>query len=969
MTKSASPMLEVLAAPWRLRITERLGLTHGPQVIAVLAPAVAADSGWFAAGAARLPWQRSRQDSSIAFVALVEGLAADCVLELAPTTGPALTPICTLVGEVAGNGRFRLRLNRAGVQGDGPDGMHPGPVLGLAVGAGPWRGGSFLDTRATVQAVSDEILEDGPVRVVWRWRADLGRGRHYTATVTVDAGLDFARLDESFHAGAADQLVWDFHGDDLAEQAWILDADGQREARFDRSTDHRLGRVWCWTQGSQQLDNTDGIGLVLPGGDLVGFVALAGGDWRGGRLNHSECWVRRWLDQDPATRRGWPAMAKEDLTQPDGIVARGTAACTAHVGFESWIGQGRRVTALVIAPAERLRPPGGPHATPVLGHMEGVPAPERWQAQQNGLRRIHVQHGVIPLQDQLAWVLAWPQERQAPPPPPELDRHAGERAVEHQVAALHDYLCTRVHGLWYGTGLALANPVVGRNIGPSMLVWAPRFAADPAAFPEREQLRAWYAALAYLNADDRCYPGDLVMGPLGDHDGAEPTAQGMPNQNFLTDVLVVYGTCAEAFPGHPCAIAWRTRAERLWSRQLVYHCYPGGAWEESHTYYLHVAATIYPWLAARRSNGGSDGFAEAGLHAFLDCAVAMLTPADGRLGPTAGRELVPWGDHGPELFRWVGLWGPFAEAVAPHAPALAARLSWCASVNHAPACAVAPCAPDMTNRHIPGLGTLWRSTDATGRDELIALRGGGAWAHTHADESSLMLWACGRQLISDAAGGAEGVPGHRKFFAEGHSRWMPRDWEPLSYLQRHNRGRIVAQDLDAAQPWALGSHPIRNAAVRRGAHGAAPAVISQHHFMEPIRHQRLVVRLAADALLVVDRSDGREAGVVRYHLCGEAHIESGAAVLTLPNGERLWLVTLTGELVLGERDVPKNPAFATTEVRCDTGHALVFATLITWGRGERPTVSATQLGGHAVSVSPIEVTLGSTTITWPAWEE
>jgi hypothetical protein len=969
MSESARPMLEVLAAPWRLRLSEHLGLSHGPQVIAVPAPPAAGTTGWFTAGAVQLAWQRSRVDAGQAFVFLTEGLPADAVRELVPVDGAPPEPVCTLVGAEVGNGRFRLRLNRSGIQPDGPDGIHPGPVLGVAVGTGPWRGTTLLDTRAAVLAVHDEVLEDGPLRVVWRWRADFGRGRHYTAILTVDAGVDFVRLDESFQTGAADQLVWDFHGPDLADQAWILDADGQREARFDRSTDHRLGRVWCWTQGSQQIDNTDGIGLVLPGGDLVGMVALAGGEWRGGRLNHSECWVRRWLADDAATRRGWPALAKEDLTKPDGIAARGTTVCTEHVGFESWIGQGRRITALVLAPAGRMRAPGGPHATPVLGHMEGVPAPERWHAQQNGLRRIHVQHGVIPLQDQLAWVLVWPQERAAPPTPVELDLHTGARPVEQQIETLHDYLRTRLHGLWYGTGLALANPVVGRAIGPSMLAWAPRFAADPAAYPQRVRLRAWYAALAYLNADDRCYPGDLVMRPLGDHDGAEPTVQGMPNQNFLTDVLVVHGTCAEAFPGHPAAPAWRARAERMWSRQLAYHCYPGGAWEESHTYYLHVAATVYPWLAARRANGGSDGFAEPGLHAFLACMVAMITPADGRLGAAAGRELVPWGDHGPELFRWVGLWGPYAEAVAAHAPALAGHLAWCAAVNRAPACAVPPHAPALANQHIPGLGNLWRSVDAAGRDELVAFRSGGAWAHTHADESSLMLWACGRNLIADAASGADGVRGHRKFFAEGHSRWMPRDWDPVFYLQRHNRGRIVAQDLAAERPWALGSHPIRNAAVRRGAHGAAPAVLSQHHFLEPIRHQRLVVRLAADALLVVDRSDGREAGVVRWHLCGEPRIAAGAAVLPLPDGEQMWLVPLTGEPLLGERDEPRNPAFATTEVRVETGHAVVAATVITWGRGGRPEVGPGRVHGHPVTISPDAVTIGDHAISWPAWEE
>jgi hypothetical protein len=494
----------------------------------------------------RCAWQRSLRDPAQALLYVPAGLAADTTLELTPIEEEPEALVHRRGAEL-GNGRFRLRLNVG--EGTSTGGIHPGPLGAVAIGSGTWRGRSFLDTRAETCTWSSRWLEAGPVRCVWQWQANLGAGQ-YTCTVTVDAGVDFAQLDEAFSAGAADQVVFDFSGADLPHEAWILHNEGgHRSVRFDTTTDHRLGAVWCWTQMSQMVPNTDGIGFVHASGEVIGCVALRGGTWRGNRLNQVEAWVRRWHADDPQTRRNWPAVAKHDTTFSDGVAERGQSVCTVHAGFEGWIGQGSRCTALVLGRAEALAPRGG---APSAGPWADGPNPTGWAAVQGGLRRIHTQHGLLPLQDQLDWVLDWPQERHVPQVTVRALNHYHDEVspVNGTLDRLADYLAARLHGCWYGAGLEEANPVVGRPLPLAMLSWSPRFAAG-LADPRVPRLRAWFAALAYLNANDACYPGDMSMRPHGDADGFEPTLRGMANQNFLTDVIMVHGAFAEAFPAHP----------------------------------------------------------------------------------------------------------------------------------------------------------------------------------------------------------------------------------------------------------------------------------------------------------------------------------------------------------------------------------------------------------------------------------
>lgn len=948
--------------PWSLRLHEQLGFTHEAQVVRLPAPPGTAAMGHLVGSdGTRLPWQRSQQDPSQAFVFLAAGLEPETTLTLQPGSDATVPALVRRDGEVLGNQHFRLRLGPVGVS---EAAVHPGPIVGIAVADGPWRGACHLDVRADSCRSVRDVLEDGPLRQVVRWSADLGRGRRYACTITLDAAAMFAVLDEDFSTDPDDQIVWDFAGADLPKAIWMLnDSAHHATLRPDLTCDHRLGRVWCWTQYGQLVDRRDGIGAAFADDTVISMVALRGGDWRGGRLNHLEAWIRRWWQNDPRTRRGWPSSAKEDATFADAIPMRGVGQCAPRFNFEGWIGQGRRVCALVVAPAKQLEPLD--RSVAVHGPWEATPDVARWSAQLGGLRRIHTRFGLFSLQDQLAMVLAWPHESSALPVSNHLDMRHGP---DHDLLAVRQYLDARLQGMWYGSAAQGVNAVTARGVPGAMATWSARIAAGEVDQRTAEALRARFAALAYLNAGNHLYPGDVTMLPLDDRNGSEPSLDGMANQNFLTDVLVIVGMMAETHHDHPRSAVWRAQANRLWARQLKFHTYPNsGLWEESHTYFMHVSATVYPWLAARVHHGDQQAFADDNLRRFLGSVVDLMAPADARI---PAQVVMPFGDHGPEAMRWRQVLSEFAHALKTIDPVLAARLTWCHRVSGGtdPEVVPAAAAPERS-AVIEGFGVVLRS----GANHACAMRSGGAWAHHHQDDGSLQVWGCGRQLIADAGTGSDGTPGNRKFPAGGHSRWLPRDYSPVNILQRHNRGWLVAHDVSAPRPWALAWCPTRWVMIPKGDQFINPC-LHKLHLTEPLRHQRLLVQVAPQALLVIDRSEGVEPALTRWHVCGVPVIEAGAARLGLGKDSALWVMPLLGTVAtIGQRDVPKDPELATTQVDIDLGNAPLAATLLTWGPAQRPTITPERIG-HAdwevgIALTPQSVRIGTTTITWPQWED
>ena len=911
------PMLTVTTAPYRLVLRESLGLSHEEQVIEIPIPDSSAD--WFflrEEGGGRLfPVQASRQKPGHGY--LLIAVEPHREISLVMAEGAEEPRARVEIADRDGNGRlengcFEIEL-LAGGQVFAPGFSRPplpGPVVRMrpCQGRGAWRGGTFIDTSLSPLRWKAEWLEWGPLRAAYRYRVEFPDAHFYQLVLTADAGSDFARLEETFHMAASDQIVWDFSGDDLPDRLSLLDSTaGYRGQRLHYHYDRRQARLWGWTQFSQLHDLSDGFALRFPGADdVVGVVALEGGAWNGNALNHLEAWTRRWETDDRGTRR-LPAEAKADgFPGPERIPARGESRCRPHFTLEGWLRRGCRRFALVLSEGKKIEPlaesPSDPEAqgcSPALGHFEEVPDRPRYRAQQGRLRQIHTQHGLIPLQDQLAMTFAWPLEpvfREGHAPSPgqrealRLGRFEGGTAAfagdPDRIRELDQYLEARIFGFWEGSGSAYSNCVVGRRIGPEMLRVEELAQQGKIDGQTLSRWRAWFAFLAYLNASENFYPGPATMGAVGTEESTEPTLAGMANQNFYTDVIALFGYAGQVFAGHPRAAFWAGRFLAHWREQLGYHVYPGsGLWEESHTYYQHVLATVLPLLLRRRADGAGDAFAEAALQKLVAGALPQLTPPDAVIG--GFRHLVAFGDHGADVLTYRHLYAEYARAFAPHDPRLARQLAWaCLEMGGEGVSEIVPLQPAWNHGPIEGLGFFFRGADAAGRENLLALRSGAAWGHHHNDEGSIQFFAHGRAMIVDSACSRPQERRERKVAASGHSRCEIEGAEPLNYLWRFNRGWIL--DAHAGDEKAL-AHAVAGVPT----YCAWPGNLEPQLFPRPFWELRAVVELAPEIYLVADYLDPSQRHFVRFHVAHpEVRIEGTAVTAIFGEDCHLRIVPL-----------------------------------------------------------------------------
>lgn len=924
-----------------ISMTEFCGLKHESQVVAFNVAVTMPELFTLKANDGRLFFgQRSAQRPGVAFVKI--GLnpfeTLDLFLDLEMVLPNLVEGACRVKrGEAEaeiGNGHFRLKVS-LGEDASVRSGFEtPGAIRSFRIEDGAWRGSMFFDSRRYVKSSRGEILEEGPIRVVYRYRVEFEGDGFYEATVTVDAGQIFVRIEEEFSAGSGDQLVWDFSGADLPKSLYTLDSSaayGERALAY--HYDARLARLAAWTQQSQHLDYVDGFAVQFAASeDVAGFVTLAGGAWRGAKLNHIEAWVRRWWPGDPSSRRDVPADAKADsYPGPDRVPARGGVWCEEHFQVEAWIGNGRRSFGLVLTTRSVIQPLDLSPAEP-LGHFEDVPDRVRYARQQSALRRVHIQHGVMPLQEVLAHDYAWPEE---PVPndgesgfrfPNEvIDWHFKTQAVTPDAAQeLLEYIEARVLGFWEGSGIAYSNPVVSRRVAPEMFRYEWLVREGMLIDEDRHLARARFAFLMYLFASENYYTGDATMLSVESPETTEPTLAGMANQNFYTDVINVFGTGAQVFHGHPMAQKWRDRFLQQWRRQLAFHVYPeSGLWEESHTYYLHVLSTVVPTLLRLRADGEGDEFANPAMQSLVASALKQLTPRDISMG--GRRYLIAFGDHSPApqpvLFQ------ALARAFGDANPSLAQHLAWAAGEMGAEAVA-GSIAPAWVNESVQGLGIMFRARDGAGIESLLALRSGAAWGHHHNDDGSIQLFAKGRPLIVDSAFG-HSQSGGGKVEAKGHSRWSLKDASPVNYYWRFNRGWMTDSNLGVRFPFAQTYSPVFM--VRGG-------VLDKEMLGSPVEHWRTVVQLGALTYLVVDTSLSVMSQVVRFHLAGKEVSSSGdEVVLRVPEGV-LRIMPVLREGDSRSQIIPSSghavDEHATTEVAYEMGTASFAAFLIHVGTTE-----------------------------------
>lgn len=782
----------------------------------------------------------------------------------------------------------------------------PGPILRMRTGTGAWRGGTYLDTRRSVEKITTDFEEQGPLRVVVRYRAELTGGQFYQARLTFDEPLPFVRIDEEFQAGSGDQIVWDFTGKDMPSCFHALDSSAAYTTQpvsgvFDR----RLARLACWNQFSQLFDFSDGFAISFAtdgDDDVLGFLTLDGGNWEGNSHNFLEAWERRWWPGDRDSRRMVPPEAKADATpSPEYPPSRQQTHSEAHFCVEGWINEGRRSSGLVLTSVSSIRP-ADEHPSSPLGHFEDQPDRARYRAQQSALRGLQIQHGVFPLTAQLQMTWDWPPEARVP----------SSSKTSPRAQAILDFLETRVFGFWEGSGMAYSNPVVSRPLAVMMQEWEQLIANGEVTLEDISTGRRRFAFLTDLFCLETYYPGDAAMNPENRKLSLEPSFAGMANQNFFTDVINVAGMAAQVFWRHPRAEAWRERFGTMWQRQLSHHVYPeSGVWEESHTYFHHVLLTVLPTLERRRDDGVEDGFANPDFQKTVAFLLKTLTPSVTQFG--GHRYTLALGDHGMDTG---GLYTPIYRRLAlgifPHDPVLAGCLATAYRELGGQEDLDLPLRPlPWHHEYVQGLGYFFRSESSRGQS-LVVLRCGSAWAHHHNDEGSLQFFAAGRAWIVDSAFGHPQVNGQRKVQADGHSRWTPRDFSPLDYFWQFNRGWICEHEASTPLPFARAYSPIQMAAINwRPGFSILP---------RPVQYQRTMVQLSAEMFLIIDQSDADIPQVVRFHIPQDAPfaLEEEPA----PGVEHyLRIRNLQGDgrpLRAGfDAPIKNQPEFATVEVRYD----------------------------------------------------
>jgi hypothetical protein len=910
-----------------LFIRESVGLDHGRQILGVTGPGGL--SGDFSYRDERtgavFAAQRSRENPAVAFLE-IEVRAGDEFRLPAQSGVVAVARPVTISREgttaIVGNGKWsaEIFLGEWQAQEAAPSYDAPTPISRLRVGDGPWRGKAFFDTRQAVRSISSTVLESGPLRIVTQFEAKIGRDHSYSARLTFEAGADFIAIDEDFRCDAGDQIVWDFSGADLPEEILLLDSTaGFTPQPLHYFFDRRFARLACWNQFSQLHDFSDGYALTFPNGDdVVGCVVLHGGDWDGNALNFLEAWARRWFPGNRSSRRLVPPEAKADASpSPEKIAARPMNANEAHFSIEGWLHQGRRRYALVLAKKDALRSAEW-NASPPLGAFELVPDRARYRQQQSLLRRIHTQHGLFPLAEQLALACAWPVEKpparivDSPPPWENADDvetgQVQSLTISARIEGMLQFLAARVYGFWEGSASAHTNPVVSRPLAHQLAEWEWLSAHGHLTEEQSLQCRAWFAFLAKLFSADHYYPGPASMNMGEPNRSLEPTIAGMANQNFFTDVFNLPGMAAQIFPAHPDAPQWRRRFTEMWRRQLEYHVYPeSGIWEESHTYFHHVLQTVLPTMERRRDDGVEDDFAYAAFQRLVASALKLLTPRDACFD--GKRHVVTLGDHSVEpkdLYRPV--YRRLAHRLAASNPDLAAQLAWAyLEMGGTQALDVQPRPMPWRNEYVEGLGYFFRNREE--RDEsLLVLRAGNSWAHHHNDDGSLHFFCAGRTWITDSAFSYPQENGIRKFRADGHSRWAPRDLFPLNHFWQFNRGWIASHQDDGPFAYAVAFTPIYMAET------------SYQPYFNPLRspilHWRGVVQLAPGAFLILDRSNLPLSQVTRFHVPADAPLALNGEVSSQNPHLRLHPLLGLHAAQMAAMDRPTQAAekFATREI-------------------------------------------------------
>jgi len=278
----------------------------------------------------------------------------------------------------------------------------------------------------------------------------------------------------------------------------------------------------------------------------------------------------------------------------------------------------------------------------------------------------------------------------------------------------------------------------------------------------------------------------------------------MLNQNFNTDRYAFIGLAGCLLPNHPHAARWRRHAVDQFRQQMRSFVYPGGAWEESHSYAVHVMLTLLPLaLALRHAPERVDLMSDPAFKAMCRFFPALLSP---RADASGGVRAIPAiGDHGLDtgtgyvshVFAWLAAmdadarplheWA-WSECGAKQSNAKSSHIGtfaplFAAMLHDVPTKPLLPTLPSVLE--LPGYGAAARCNAHTPHESLLVVRCGLSWAHYHNDQGSFWWWSRGQLICGDAdLGRGSGL----KHVHLGHNVLGYPDREPMQYLDRPQYG-------------------------------------------------------------------------------------------------------------------------------------------------------------------------------------
>ncbi len=267
MTNVNRPMLISNPDFFNVIITESCGITHEKQILEIDIPEQANLPETFIAlnDDKEYVIQRSKVNRSKAFLQISIEPFENINLQLSEKISSIKSSVnCEIDNDIAEISNEDFGLYKAA--------KLNGAILECKTTHGEWRVKNFIDTREQVYSYSGTILEDGPLRIVYRYSVEFSKNKYYNAVITIDAGMQFAVISEEFSAGIGDQVVWDFSGDDIPDELYLLDSTPLFSTTpLSYFYDSRIARLAMWTQYSQLKDFSDGFAFRINNtNDVIG---------------------------------------------------------------------------------------------------------------------------------------------------------------------------------------------------------------------------------------------------------------------------------------------------------------------------------------------------------------------------------------------------------------------------------------------------------------------------------------------------------------------------------------------------------------------------------------------------------------------------------------------------------------------------------------------------------------------------